>query len=254
MKILFKILIAPFTLVAGAVFLSYFLCLFLVYYVLIQINRPWSHNLVQMLNKIWAILTSIPLFSWVWVTGRGNRQKGQPYIIVANHSSYWDIPVCALSLPTTFRFLGKVELVSVPLFGLMFRKVHIPVNRGNRIEAAKSLLIAKEKLSRGLSVVIYPEGTIPDKKTVTLGPFKDGAFRLAVETGVPLLPMTIRGSDKLLPDEKIFLLRPFVQVKVKFDKPIQTKGLSLEDVPRLKMEVYDRIYSNLTGNENGNHG
>lgn len=246
MKILKYIITAPFNIAFITIFVGYFLLLFPVYYVLIKIGKRWSHDGVQILNKFWAAISSLLILSPTLVRNKHKIKGKGPLIYVANHSSYWDIPVLSLVLPHRFRFLGKVELVKVPLFGLMFREVHIPVNRGNRIEAVKSLDKAREKLASGVSVMIFAEGTIPDKKTVILAPFKDGAFRLAQETGVPLVPVTVIGSDRALPDSKIPWFNPATPVKVIFDDPIPTKGLSPEEVNTLKQQIYDLIYSRLT--------
>lgn len=249
MKILRYILEAPFNILFYAIFGGYFLLLFVVYYVLIKIKRQWSHNMVQVLNKIWAIVGSIVMFTTTRSKGKHKLKGIGPVVYIVNHSSFWDIPVVSMVLTRHFRFLGKAELGKVPLFGLMFSEVHIPVNRASRTDGARSLIASRKKLEEGISIAIFPEGTIPDKKTVVLSPFKEGAFRLALEAGVSIVPMTVIGSDKVLPDGKIPWFTPFQQVKVIIGDPISTKDMKVGDLPALKEKVHNLIYANLTNKD-----
>jgi 1-acyl-sn-glycerol-3-phosphate acyltransferase len=133
------------------------------------------------------------------VQGLGRLDSGRQYIFMANHQSNIDIPVLAQSLPQfELRWLAKKELLFVPFFGwAIWSSRQIIVDRSNRAKAMASLRKAKEKISGGISVVIFPEGT----RSVTGGllPFKRGGFLLAVRTGTPIVPITINGSGAILP-------------------------------------------------------
>ena len=169
------------------------------------------------------------------------------YLFAPNHSSYLDIPVCNISIRNSFRFIGKAELNRVPLFGYMFKRLHISVDRGNRADSYRSFQDSKEKLEEGTSMLIFPEGGIPDKSKTTLKRFKDGVFRLAIENQVPIVPMTILNADKVFKDDHKWLLKPG-QIRVIFHEPIDPTGLTLEDVPALRKQVYDLIHATLTAN------
>ena len=126
----------------------------------------------------------------------------------------------------------------------MFGRLHIAVDRSNRTKSFRALGQAQQKLQDGTSILIFPEGTIPDKEKVDLLRFKDGAFRMAIEAGVPIVPMTILNGPKALLDNGRWLLRP-TQVPVIFHEPIPTAGMTLEDVPALRQRVFDLIEQSL---------
>ena len=99
-------------------------------------------------------------------------------------------------------------------------------------------------LDRGISVVIFPEGTIPQKGLPKMIPFKDGPFRIAIEKKVPVVPVTMPYNRKILPDDGKYLIKPG-RAKVIIHQPIETKGMSLKDIGRLKKEVFEIIEKQL---------
>ena len=125
-----------------------------------------------------------------------------PYIIVANHASYLDIFLLPSILPThPFLFLGKSEILKYPLIKTYFKRLNIPVYRGKRVRAAKSLIIASKALKKDWSLVIFAEGEIP--KGIThpkMVPFMDGAFQLAKNAKVPIVPVTFLNNYKRFSD------------------------------------------------------
>lgn len=226
------------------VFLGFFALIFPLHFILLQFNTRWTHNASHWLNGLWGWVVLYPFGIWIKKEGKHHLKKGQVYIIAPNHSSYLDIPICNVSIPITFRFLGKAELNSLPVFGYMFKRLHIAVNRENRKDAYGSYVKAREKLEDGTSVLVYPEGTIPDKTKVTLLRFKDGAFRMAIANKVPLVPVTIVGANRALADDGKLLIRP-TRIKVIFHEPIDTAGMTLDDIPAFRQQVYDLIYTTL---------
>lgn len=227
-------------------FAGFFLCIFPLHFIFLRIRRPWAHNFCHWLNKVWGIVILYPTGVWLRREGHEQLDKRQVYIFAPNHGSYLDIPICNVSVPPTFRFIGKAELNSTPFFGYMFKRLHIPVNRGSVTESYKSFLQAKEVLRDGTSILLFPEGTIPDKSKVTLLRFKDGAFRMAIELGVPIVPVSIMGASEALPDDGRYLLHP-TRVRVVFHAPIETSGMQLAEANALKDRVYRTIYEQLTG-------
>ena len=140
--------------------------------------------------------------------------------------------------------MAKIELAHVPVFGIFFRTIDIAVDRKNPRHAAKAYQRAVNQLKKEKrSIVIFPEGTIPGH-TPKLGRFKDGAFKLAIETQTPILPVTIINNWKILPDNGKFRFRPG-RVLQYVHQPISTEGLTLEDLPALKQQVHDIIANKL---------
>ena len=131
------------------------------------------------------------------VTGKEMLDSNQAYVFVTNHTSLLDVPACTLANNHTFKFLAKAELAKVPLFGYIVRNLYLTVKRGSPDDRARSLAKMNETLKRGVSILIYPEGT-RNKTSEPLGPLYDGAFKLSIETNTPIAVAAIIGSKKLL--------------------------------------------------------
>ncbi len=124
-----------------------------------------------------------------------------PYIIVANHTSYLDIFLMCSILPHhPFVFMGKSEILRYPILKTYFKKLHIPVFRNDRLKAAKSFIHAKKAVAHGWSLVIFPEGGIPDDHKPRMIPFKEGAFKLAKNLKIPIVPVTFTRNHLLFSD------------------------------------------------------
>jgi 1-acyl-sn-glycerol-3-phosphate acyltransferase len=137
--------------------------------------------------------------------------------------------------------MGKYELLKWPLFNIFFKDMNIAVNRGSHIEAAKAFRRAAQAMDRGTSIALFPEGGIPPF-TPRMKPFKDGAFRLAIEKQVPIVPMTFVNHWKLFgePTELLSRARPGVARAV-VHAPIPTTGLTEADLVDLRRRVYEVI-------------
>lgn len=161
---------------------------------------------------------------------------GQPFILVANHVSWFDIFAIAAKLPVDYHFVAKKELEKIPVFGLAWRVAgHISIDRTNRESAARSLRKAGEQMrSQKSVVVIFAEGT--RSRTGRLLPFKKGAFVLAAETGIPIIPTIVTGSfDIMRPDT--FVVRP-ATIHVYFEPPIQAAGVSVDRLLQATRAVF----------------
>ena len=133
----------------------------------------------------------------VELIGRENIPAGQPVIFMGNHQSYADVP-SLFFLPAQFKWIADEELFRIPVFGWAMRMAgYIPVRRGDGREAVRSLQRAGRLLSEGVSIFIFPEGT--RSHTGVLGCFQTGGFRLAAQTGAPIVPVVITGTRQLLP-------------------------------------------------------
>ena len=227
-----------------SLFLGFFIIASPLFFITLSFNTRFTHDIAHLINTIWGYLVTYPVGVRITRENAGQLKKDRTYIFASNHASYLDIPVCTIGIPVSFRFMGKAELANIPLFGWMFGRLHIPVNRDSRKDSYNSFHKAKEKLAQGVSVLVYPEATIPDKKSVILGRFKEGAFRMAIEHQLPLVPVILIGTNKALPDDGKFVIRP-AKIRVVFGDAIETTGMTIEDVPKLRTRVFDLIHSKL---------
>jgi len=166
------------------------------------------------------------------------------YLYVSNHLSFADTPVMAACLPTEFRFMARSGLMKWPIIGGHLRRGgHIPVHREDARGAARSMAEAVRMLREaGRSVLIFPEGT---RGSGQLQAFKGGAAHLAIQAGVPVVPLALTGTADVLP-RRAFLLRPGI-VHVRAGEPVPTAHLTARDRPALTRELEKRVAQLLTG-------
>jgi 1-acyl-sn-glycerol-3-phosphate acyltransferase len=171
-------------------------------------------------------------------------EPGKRYIIMSNHRSHYDIPLTILSLPASIRMLTKKELFRIPLWGRgMAAGEFISIDRHNIEQAKKDLEKARGKMEDGIVLWIAPEGT--RSRTGRMGTFKKGGFILAIEAGAQIIPLGIRGSEKVLPPKTWeFFLNQEVDIHV--GKPIDASAYTLENRDEL-VEVVRREISALCG-------
>jgi len=161
----------------------------------------------------------------------------KPFVVVSNHESFSDILLIS-HLPWEMKWLSKAELFRIPVLGWMMWLVgDIPVKRGFGSSGIEAMARCRKVLDNQVSVMIFPEGT--RSKTAELLPFKDGAFRLAVEAGVSILPLAVSGTSTALRKHDWRFGRSVAEVRVL--QPVDTTGLGLGDVPALKARVRDMI-------------
>jgi 1-acyl-sn-glycerol-3-phosphate acyltransferase len=164
-----------------------------------------SERFVQFAGIIWARFNSFVTPMFVKVIGTENVDPNRSYVVVGNHQSQYDIFVVYGWLPIDFRWVMKVELRKVPIIGYYCYKAgHIFVDRSNSKSAIETINAAKSRIMGGTSVFFFPEGTRSD--TGNLIEFKKGAFKFAVDMGLPVLPVTIIGTRDILPDKSIDLV------------------------------------------------
>jgi 1-acyl-sn-glycerol-3-phosphate acyltransferase len=187
------------------------------------------------------------LWSWVFsklnfipykISGREHIKRGKSYIYVSNHTSFLDIPGLCLALPGQFRPLAKKELLKIPIFGWIARAATVIVDRSSHDSRVKSLEKLSKTLEKGISILIFPEGTQNRSKEL-LQPFKDGAFRIAVETKQPILPIMVMGAGPLMPPGK-FEIYPG-KIKVLIGEEIPTDPYVAKDLGQLKAVVFEKM-------------
>lgn len=167
------------------------------------------------------------------------------YIICGNHTSNLDISAICIAVKNNHSFIGKEELRENMVLGYFFRTIDITVNRESKISSFKAIKKAGEKLKEGVSVVIFPEATIPPEYPPKLGSFKNGAFRLAIELKIPILPVTSLNTWKVLWNTgSKYGSRPGI-CDIFVHKPVETAHLTLDDADKLRDEVYEVIKQKL---------
>lgn len=222
---------------AMLVFALLFLLLFPFFFFFIFLND--KHRILYFLNWLWAKLFFFLIFVPVELTYEEPLSSRKQYIFCANHFSFLDIPTMGY-LKQYGVFVGKSSLAKVPVFGFMFKRIHIAVDRSKLRSRHEALKKALEVIGKGRSLFIFPEGGILTKSPPELAPFKDGAFRAAIDKQIPVVPVTIPYNWIILPDDNRFLIH-WKKIKIVVHKPISTESLTLEHVSWLKNETFDII-------------
>ena len=170
-------------------------------------------------------------------------KKDKSYMFVANHTSMIDIMLMFYVSKSPFVFVGKQELSKIPLFGLLYKRTCILVDRSNQKSRRAVFDAAQRKLDLGYSVCIFPEGGVPSDESIVLDEFKDGAFRLAIEHHIPIAPMTFHDNKKRF--SYTFFSGGPGNLRVKVHHLIPTIILEMEDRKQLKFDTRDIILNEL---------
>jgi 1-acyl-sn-glycerol-3-phosphate acyltransferase len=179
------------------------------------------------LNPLWKFSTS----------GVRITDPRRPYVAVSNHESYADIFLIS-HLPWEMKWLSKEEVFRIPLMGWMMRMAgDIGVKRGERTSRAHALGQIRDRLAKGVSVMIFPEGT--RAPTYEMLPFREGAFRVAIENGLPILPICVAGTRYAMARGSLVFNRARAEARVL--EPIETAGMTVDDITMLRDLTRDRI-------------
>jgi 1-acyl-sn-glycerol-3-phosphate acyltransferase len=197
-----------------------------------------SGDLVLKLCRIWsAVVLGVPGVK-VEIKQRGQLDLNKPYVFMANHASMVDIWAMFLRVPVPVRFIAKKQLGRIPVFGWAMRAGRfVFIDRQNAVSARRSIQEAAQRIKSGQSVAIFPEGT--RTRDGRLGSFKKGGFHLAIDSGVEIVPLAIRGSRAVMPPGTPLIRAGVVQIEM--DEPISTAGLGPGDRQRLLEQVRARI-------------
>jgi 1-acyl-sn-glycerol-3-phosphate acyltransferase len=226
----------------------FFICISLIFllfypFFLLTLSNPKWYYYAHQLRRLWGGILLFVTGLRPHITYEEPLSKGGVYVFAPNHTSYLDIVLMCVKVPIFFNFMAKIELSRVPLFGIFFRTIDISVDRKNPMSAGKSFALAAEQLKRGMSIVLFPEGTI-SKKAPVLSNFKNGAFRLAIENKIPLVPVTFADNWKRLPDDGSFTGSPG-RTRMFVHRPIDTGHLNVADAEELKQKVFSIIESKM---------
>jgi len=208
-------------------------------------KKPGLYRYINKLRQFIAFISSASSGIFYRATFEEPIDWSRTYVICPNHTSNLDVSAISVHLRNNHCFMGKEELRSHFILRFFFNTIDITVNRDSKMSSFRAFKMASEKLKDGVSVVIFPEGTIPDDHPPALHPFKNGPFRLAIEMKVPIIPITSLDTWKVLWDTgKEFGSRPGI-CDIFVHKPIETAHLTLDDADALRDEVYDIIKQKL---------
>ena len=244
MKLLLGILSFTYKLYVGCVFVV--TLLFFYPFLWMTLSRKGWRKYSFPINVMWSYAVRILTFVHVWKMNKITIPKG-PYLIIANHTSCFDIFLMYSLLPNhRFLFLGKAEILSYPLIKTFFKRLNIPVYRTDRLKAAKSIIDAQHAVQAGWSIVLFPEGGYQDENLPQLMAFKAGAFKLAKREKVPIVALTFLDNYHIFSDPFLFLgpAHPGIS-RVVFHPVITVEMIEQLSENELKEMCYELIASPL---------
>ena len=191
---------------------------------------------------LWAPVCQFIVLSPIKVSGLENLDKNKNYVFMSNHASFYDIPILFWGSKRMLHFLAKSELKDSIFTGFMLKKLEmIFIERGNAQKSVASVRHAEDMIRKGLDIAIFPEGT--RTKTGELGVFRKGGFKMAINSGTDIVPVTIKNSAKAWSrSNKKF--RP-TKVYIHFGTPIPVKDLSEEDAQKIATDTFNIINEEL---------
>lgn len=236
-----KFLLAPIRIVYCTYAFLVFLALMIIIVPLVFFSLPFGKirggNFIFNLCTWWAD-------AWFFMIGIYHKNiyevphnTSHQYIFVANHISYLDAPILVKTVRQRVRVLGKVEMSQIPIFGFIYKNAIVTVDRRDAAKRAKSVRTLKSVIKRGISILMFPEGTFNETKK-PLKDFYDGAFRIAIETQTPIKPVLFLDAYNRMHYLSIFSLNPGISRSV-FLEGITVDGLTLKDVQMLKQKTFD---------------
>jgi 1-acyl-sn-glycerol-3-phosphate acyltransferase len=212
-----------------------FIVSLLIVYLPVWITRIWPEpkRTINFFKIVHVWMNFFFTFSGVRriIKGKQNFKKGENYVVVCNHNSLMDVPVSVTAVPAN-KTIAKIEMAKIPVFGLIYKRGSVLVDRKSEESRRNSFLKMKAVLGMGLHMCIYPEGT-RNKTSEPLQRFHDGAFKLAVETRKPVIPALIFYTNTVLP-RKVFFYWPH-KIEMHFLPPV---GIENKSAKELKEEVF----------------
>lgn len=212
--------------------------LFLPFIVVPGFFGPRAVGFSYFFMKAWSYVFSWLTFIRYEIRGKEKIPKGQAFIYVSNHTSFLDLPGIAMTIRGQFRPLAKKELLKIPVFGWITSVTCVVVDRSSNESRKRSIQNLKDILSKQISILIFPEGTQNRSKEV-LQPFKEGAFRIALETQQTMVPLVVKNAGKLMPPGTVNL-RPG-KITIQVGEPISVTTDDLNQTTILKDQVFQKM-------------
>lgn len=208
----------------------------------IWLSHPKLYRIAHYQRKLWGMIVSVPSLFLPIVTQEEKLPSGRRIIFCPNHVSYLDILTAGTYLPGYNFFMAKMELSKVPLFNIWFKTIDVPVKRESLRSSHKAFFDASERFDTGIDMIIFPEGKIPSDAP-RVHALKNGAFKLAIEKGALVVPVTIIDNHRRM---NVFnwTASPGL-MRMHIHRPIDTLGLKPEDCDALKEQVFSIIEGKL---------
>lgn len=202
-----------------------------------------TYPLFFIMARGWGRFTLFFMGFWTRIEKQQQFEPGKSYMLVANHTSMTDIMLMLAICPNPFVFVGKKELAKIPIFGFFYKRSCILVDRNSSKSRFEVFQRAQKRLSQGLSICIFPEGGVPDDENILLDEFKDGAFRLAIDHQIPIVPMAFADNKKRF--SFTFFSGSPGRMRAKVLSFIPTESLTQDDKKDLKDKTWEVIYNQL---------
>ena len=237
MKLILRPLQWVYCVYAFILFVTIMLVLFPFVIIASFFGRIRGGNVIFKLCRVWADIWFPLIFIFPKRSFEVPHDRSKPYIFVINHSSLLDAALLPKAFRQRVRPLGKVEMSKIPVFGFIYRKAIVTVDRKDATNRAQSIRILKSIIGKGISVLVFPEGTYNETE-LPLKDFYNGAFRVAIETQTPVKPVLFLDTYDRMNHQKVFSLNPG-KCRIVFLDEIPVVGLKLGDTEDLKWKVYE---------------
>ena len=203
-----------------------------------KIKEPLGTELFRNISKAWMTVFLTMIGCRLVIKGKQHFKKGETYVVVCNHNSFMDVPVTTPFIPGANKTIAKKSMAKIPLFGWVYSRGAILVDRDSDESRRQSFEMMKQTLADGLHMVIYPEGT-RNRTKEPLKAFYDGAFKLATATNTNIIPTLLFNTNKVLPTHKFFYLWPKT-LEMHFLPVIETATLPMKEI---KEKVFNIMWS-----------
>jgi len=205
------------------------------------VREPKRTGIFRKISIVWMRIFFFLTGCTLKIFGKKNFKRDENYIVTCNHNSFMDVPVATPFIPRANKTIAKAEMAKIPLFGLIYKRGSVLVNRNDRKSREDSFKKMRQVLEMGMDMCIYPEGT-RNKTDLPLKDFHSGAFRLAIETGTAIIPALIFNTKKVLPPGKFYFwparmelhFLPSVQIHKN-----ETYDFLKEKIHRIMREYYE---------------
>ena len=209
---------------------------------LVSIAKEAWYPLFFRIARVWAKIILVGMGFAYKIDREETPDRSKSYMFVANHTSMVDIMLMLVSVKNPFVFVGKAELSKIPLFGFFYKRTCILVDRSSAKSRQAVFLRAQRRLKTGVSICIFPEGGVPEEH-IDLDAFKDGAFRLAINHQIPVVPITFADNKKRF--SYTFFSGGPGRMRVKMHKFISTEGLTIKETRELNDASREIIFNQL---------
>jgi 1-acyl-sn-glycerol-3-phosphate acyltransferase len=200
-------------------------------------GQDWFIRIARGWMRIWLLLVGCP----PRIIGRKHFKKGQTYVVICNHNSLMDPPMTSPFIPGPNKTIAKAGLAKVPIFGWYYKRGGVMVDRKNELSRRRSYEEMKAVLNHGMHMCIYPEGT-RNRTHEPLKSFYDGAFKLSIDTGSPILPAVLFHTRNILSPTRSFYFQPH-SIELHFLEPIDPAGETVQTLKEKSFAIMSAYYT-----------